>query len=86
VLIAWFLNEIEPLYKRFLNEGNAMLLYNILFIPRGVLATHSQTHSFDDTLFYWLKFTWVPPNHVGPILIWRNGTHMNLINKKECVW
>jgi len=34
---------------------------------REMLATHLLTHTFQHTLFDWLKFTWVPPNHVGPI-------------------
>jgi len=33
---------------------------------REMLTTHFLTH----TLFDRLKFTWVPPNHVGPISIW----------------
>jgi len=35
-----------------------------------MLATHLLTHTFQHTLFDWLKFTWVPPNHVGPIYFW----------------
>ena len=34
---------------------------------RGKLATHIITHTFQHTLFDWLKFTWVLPNHMGPI-------------------
>jgi len=32
-----------------------------------MIATHLLTHTFQHTLFDWLKFTWVPPNYVGPI-------------------
>jgi len=35
-------------------------------MPR-MLATYILAHTFQHVLFYWLKFTWVPPNHVGPI-------------------
>jgi len=37
-----------------------------------MLATRLVTHTFQHTFFDWLKFTWVPPNHVGPISIWWN--------------
>jgi len=32
-----------------------------------MLTTLILTHTFQHTLFNWLKFTWVPPNHMGPI-------------------
>jgi len=32
-----------------------------------MLATNILTHAFQHTLFDWLKFTWLPPNHVDPI-------------------
>jgi len=34
-----------------------------------MLATHILTHTFQHILLDWLKFTWVPPKHVGPIWI-----------------
>ena len=39
----------------------------LIFITRRMLATHILTHTFQHTLFDWLKVTWVPPNHVGLI-------------------
>jgi len=41
-------------------------LYNTLLPPREMLATYLLTHTFEHTLFDWFKFTWVPPNYVGP--------------------
>jgi len=32
-----------------------------------MLATHILTHIFQHSFFDWLKFIWVPANHVGPI-------------------
>jgi len=43
----------------------------MVHIPkRGMLSTHLLTRIFQHTLVDWLKFTWVPPNHVGPIYFW----------------
>jgi len=41
-----------------------------LFIEREMLATHILTHTFEYTLFDWLKFTWNPPNLDGTHMIW----------------
>jgi len=35
-----------------------------------MLATYLVIHTFQHIFFNWLKFIWVPPNHVGPISIW----------------
>ena len=41
--------------------------YLVNIAEKGMLATHILTQTFQHTLFDWLKFTSVPPNHVGPI-------------------
>jgi len=35
-----------------------------------MLATHLLTHTFQHTLFDWLKLTWDPPNLYGTHVIW----------------
>jgi len=37
-----------------------------------MLATHILTHTFQHTLFDWLKFIWDPPNLCGTHMIWRD--------------
>jgi len=37
---------------------------------RGMLAIHLLTHTFQHTLFDWLKFTCDPPNSQGTHMIW----------------
>ena len=41
-------------------------LKEVVLFMRNASNTPSK-HTFQHTLFDWLKFTWVPPNHVGPI-------------------
>jgi len=64
--LAW--NSILP---------HTILLTEVTFIiailnpkMRKASNTASNTHFSTHTLFDWLNFTWVPPNHVGPISIW----------------
>ena len=47
------------------------------FVFREMLAAHLLIYTFQHTFFDWLKFTRVPPNHVGPMWI--------LTNQRECV-
>jgi len=35
-----------------------------------MLAIHILTHTFEHTLFDWLKFIWDPPNLYGTHMIW----------------
>ena len=44
-----------------------LTLRNKVWLLLLMLAIHILTHTFQHTLFDWLKVTWVPPNHVGPI-------------------
>ena len=49
-----------------LDNYTVELLYGTSLRRREMLTTHFLTHTFFD----WLKFTSVPPNHMGLISIW----------------
>jgi len=55
-----------------------------------MLATHLLTHTFQHTLFDWLKFLWDPPNSYGTHQIHMDpndlvGPMWILTNQRECV-
>jgi len=44
--------------------------YKVTYFSREMLATHLLTHTFQHTLFDWLKFTWDPQKVYRTHMIW----------------